>query len=152
MLIHSVTMKMTRQNFLLDVACFILCMISSIHGFALNPTIKKPISSPSTKSLLSGRPTYKRTSNVKITLNLGKENYDQIIQKFTKKISQSFMSSLFIMSNLLVVTSGIIVPQPAQANESRLIGEIPGSGIFFKDVLNVESFDDPKVKVRDTNM
>ena len=31
-------------------------------------------------------------------------------------------------------------------NAGRVIGEIQASGIFFKDTLTVESFDDPKVK------
>jgi len=34
----------------------------------------------------------------------------------------------------------------ASAAESRVIGEIAGSGLVFKDTLTVESFDDPKVK------
>mmetsp|Transcript_13124 Transcript_13124/g.27758 ORF Transcript_13124/g.27758 Transcript_13124/m.27758 type:complete len:227 (+) Transcript_13124:41-721(+) len=34
----------------------------------------------------------------------------------------------------------------ANAEGSRIIGQISGSGLFFKDTLTVESFDDPKVK------
>jgi len=37
-------------------------------------------------------------------------------------------------------------PPPAQAAESRVVGEIAGSGLVFKDTLVVESFDDPKIK------
>lgn len=36
--------------------------------------------------------------------------------------------------------------QAANADGSRTIGEISGSGLVFKDTLKVESFDDPKVK------
>jgi len=37
-------------------------------------------------------------------------------------------------------------PLPAQADTSRVVGQIAGSGIVFKDTLQVESFDDPKIK------
>lgn len=40
---------------------------------------------------------------------------------------------------------GSAVLPPAAMAESRLIGEIAGSGLVFKDTLQVESFDDPKV-------
>jgi len=71
------------------------------------------------------------------------------VDKAAKKMFNSMLSGLFIMSNVVMMTGGMapLGLQPAEASESRLIGEIPGSGIFFKDILNVESFDDPKVKV-----
>eukprot|EP00980_Cylindrotheca_fusiformis_P004225 scaffold918_cov126-Cylindrotheca_fusiformis.AAC.4 len=36
--------------------------------------------------------------------------------------------------------------QPAMAESSKLIGELQGSGLFFKDTLEIERFEDPKVK------
>jgi hypothetical protein len=36
--------------------------------------------------------------------------------------------------------------QPAQAVESRVVGQLQGSGLVFKDTLLIESFDDPKVR------
>jgi hypothetical protein len=73
---------------------------------------------------------------------------DGAVDKVAKKIFQSTLGGLFILSNVIMMTGGLIPVglQPAEASDSRLIGEIPGSGIFFKDILNVESFDDPKVK------
>ncbi len=44
------------------------------------------------------------------------------------------------------IESVIGVPAEAQAEGSRTIGQISGSGLVFKDTLVVESFDDPKVK------
>eukprot|EP00638_Chattonella_subsalsa_P008727 CAMPEP_0117757922 /NCGR_PEP_ID=MMETSP0947-20121206/15052_1 /TAXON_ID=44440 /ORGANISM="Chattonella subsalsa, Strain CCMP2191" /LENGTH=150 /DNA_ID=CAMNT_0005577973 /DNA_START=221 /DNA_END=673 /DNA_ORIENTATION=+ len=35
---------------------------------------------------------------------------------------------------------------PAPAEAARLVGEIPASGLIFKDTLNVEAFQDPKVE------
>jgi catabolite regulation protein CreA len=34
---------------------------------------------------------------------------------------------------------------PAIAAESRVVGQIAGSGLVFKDTLTIESFEDPKV-------
>lgn len=46
----------------------------------------------------------------------------------------------------LSIGGAVLPAQPAMA-ESRVIGEIAGSGLIFKDTLTVESFDDPKVCV-----
>ena len=62
-----------------------------------------------------------------------------------KKISRVVVAS-FLAAVLAAQTS--IVP-PALA-ESRVVGEISGSGLVFKDTLRIESFDDPKVKVNVT--
>jgi catabolite regulation protein CreA len=48
------------------------------------------------------------------------------------------------------IGSAVLPAQPAMA-ESRLIGEIAGSGLVFKDTLQVESFDDPKVCICDSS-
>ena len=34
---------------------------------------------------------------------------------------------------------------PAEALESKVIGQISGSGLIFKDTLNIERFQDPKI-------
>ncbi|CAB9515771.1 Protein CreA [Seminavis robusta] len=39
-----------------------------------------------------------------------------------------------------------VTPPVASAAESRIIGELKGSGLVFKDTLEIESFEDPKVK------
>ena len=44
-----------------------------------------------------------------------------------------------------MIATSVLTPLPCAAAESRLIGQIAGSGLVFKDTLNVESFDDPKV-------
>lgn len=36
--------------------------------------------------------------------------------------------------------------QPALAMESKVVGELKGSGLVFKDTLQIERFEDPKVK------
>jgi CreA protein len=37
-------------------------------------------------------------------------------------------------------------PLPALAAESRVVGSLTGSGLFFKDTLEIEAFEDPKVQ------
>mmetsp|Transcript_47482 Transcript_47482/g.111045 ORF Transcript_47482/g.111045 Transcript_47482/m.111045 type:complete len:240 (-) Transcript_47482:87-806(-) len=37
------------------------------------------------------------------------------------------------------------LPSPALAESKRVVGEIPASGFVFKDTINVEAFEDPKV-------
>jgi len=54
-----------------------------------------------------------------------------------------FAASFIVLSNFF---SLLIATQPAFAAESRQIGEIRGSGLVFKDTLNIEAFEDPKVR------
>jgi len=46
----------------------------------------------------------------------------------------------------LVMACGILaMPSPSAAADKRLVAEIPASGFLFKDTINVEAFEDPKV-------
>ncbi|CAJ1356386.1 unnamed protein product [Effrenium voratum] len=45
----------------------------------------------------------------------------------------------------LLCGSALFGAVPARAESKRLVGEIPASGFIFKDTINVEAFDDPKV-------
>lgn len=47
---------------------------------------------------------------------------------------------------LLVGSLLLTNPPPAVAESSRLVGQLQGSGLVFKDTLAIESFDDPKIK------
>mmetsp|Transcript_62549 Transcript_62549/g.161089 ORF Transcript_62549/g.161089 Transcript_62549/m.161089 type:complete len:237 (+) Transcript_62549:76-786(+) len=51
----------------------------------------------------------------------------------------SWLAALGLMA--AVFTSAVL---PANADK-RLVGEIPASGLIFKDTINIEEFDDPKV-------
>lgn len=74
-----------------------------------------------------------------------------------KNILQSFMikslvGTMTVLSltiapiNALVPTNFMIVPPANAAESSRTIGQIKGSGLLFKDTLQIEAFPDPKVK------
>ena len=48
-----------------------------------------------------------------------------------------------------MIASSVFFHQPEAAlagGEARIVGEIQGSGLVFKDTLQIESFEDPKVK------
>ena len=58
--------------------------------------------------------------------------------------SSSNLKNLAFASTFLV--SSILAPPPAAlAESSKIIGEISGSGLVFKDTLTVERFVDPKI-------
>mmetsp|Transcript_33340 Transcript_33340/g.69451 ORF Transcript_33340/g.69451 Transcript_33340/m.69451 type:complete len:231 (+) Transcript_33340:33-725(+) len=46
----------------------------------------------------------------------------------------------------VAVASTLFLSQPAVATEASIVGQIQGSGLVFKDILQIERFDDPKVK------
>mmetsp|Transcript_62983 Transcript_62983/g.150025 ORF Transcript_62983/g.150025 Transcript_62983/m.150025 type:complete len:242 (-) Transcript_62983:113-838(-) len=47
------------------------------------------------------------------------------------------------LAGMLLAVSSFTAP--AAAADKRMVGEIPASGLVFKDMLNVEEFEDPKV-------
>lgn len=49
------------------------------------------------------------------------------------------------MAALAVLAGSAFATAPAAASDKRMVGEIPASGLIFKDTINVEEFDDPKV-------
>jgi CreA protein len=65
---------------------------------------------------------------------------------YFKKAAVGLATSLMIASNLAVPLLPVGDYSVANAAESRLVGEIKGSGLVFKDTLNIERFDDPKVQ------
>ena len=73
------------------------------------------------------------------------KNIEDFTQDVTKKALATTLGSFLLFSSTL---SPLLPGGEANAatGGSRLIGEIAGSGLFFKDTLTVESFDDPKVQ------
>ncbi len=62
-----------------------------------------------------------------------------------KIISRRGALSSFL-AGAAAISSTLVTPNEANAEVSRTIGKISGSGLVFKDTLVVESFDDPKVR------
>ena len=47
---------------------------------------------------------------------------------------------------LLAAAGSTLLPGSADAANTREIGDVPASGLIFKDAIKVTAFDDPKVK------
>lgn len=84
--------------------------------------------------------TSKRHSSSAMTLHSHNHSHNQ-------SPSDKAAGSLLAFAALLTFNTAVFMtPSVASADSSRLVGSISGSGIVFKDTLNIESFDDPKVK------
>ena len=62
-----------------------------------------------------------------------------------EQVSRRSALSKFLVGTA-AITSAIQQPAIVNAEDARRIGKISGSGLVFKDILVVDSFDDPKVK------
>ena len=51
-------------------------------------------------------------------------------------------AAALVLSAAIAAAPGVAIA----ADGSRLVGEVQGSGLVFKDTLRVEAFGDPKVK------
>lgn len=67
--------------------------------------------------------------------------HDKIALSFQEKARDFLIASAFCAAVL-----GTTTLAPANALESQVIGQITGSGLVFKDTLQVESFEDPKIR------
>mmetsp|Transcript_2444 Transcript_2444/g.5254 ORF Transcript_2444/g.5254 Transcript_2444/m.5254 type:complete len:235 (-) Transcript_2444:218-922(-) len=63
-----------------------------------------------------------------------------------KRLAAAALLSLAVLTDGGGIAGDVHRAPDALAVESRIVGEIAGSGIVMKDILTVESFDDPKVK------
>ena len=64
----------------------------------------------------------------------------------TPRLYQQLKKQLTTVASAAILTSTLLGPLPTLAMESQIIGQISGSGLVFKDTLEVERFDDPKIK------
>lgn len=58
------------------------------------------------------------------------------LEALPKSLAQGFAAA----------SMAFLLALPAAADTSRVVGSIPGSGILFKDTLQIEEFEDPKVQ------
>jgi CreA protein len=69
------------------------------------------------------------------------------LQKIQQQVAQGLATAAFAATLAVGTTMTMTAaPAPATAIESKIIGQLQGSGLVFKDTLQIESFDDPKVK------
>eukprot|EP00565_Helicotheca_tamesis_P006213 CAMPEP_0185724592 /NCGR_PEP_ID=MMETSP1171-20130828/1026_1 /TAXON_ID=374046 /ORGANISM="Helicotheca tamensis, Strain CCMP826" /LENGTH=250 /DNA_ID=CAMNT_0028392473 /DNA_START=104 /DNA_END=856 /DNA_ORIENTATION=- len=112
-----------------------------VAGFATSKSRKTPIP-PSLVSLSQSQTNNDQTTQDK-TMIMKKNSTKEATAAPLKKAMGIFAASFLMISNLI---SPFVAVEPAFAAESRLVGEIRGSGLVFKDTLNIESFEDPKVR------
>lgn len=106
------------------ISVLVLLATSQVTSFSLTPKNNKPVFNNPLKSL---------SQTQDVTKDLSKKSLATILGSF-----------LLLSSNLSPILPG--GDALAASGGSRVIGEIAGSGIVFKDTLTVESFDDPKVQ------
>ncbi len=95
-----------------------------------------------------------KPSSLQLSKNITPDSeHPQFFQqlKFTSDLTRKTLATT--LGSFLLLTSTLFSPvgqeaiaAPSTSSGPRVIGEIAGSGIFFKDTLTVESFDDPKVQ------
>ena len=108
--------------------------------------------------------THSTTDPSRLVLNALKVNSSSLPESsqqkkktMTKAQKEKIMKTKLFGSALLSATlllgsafSGMVAltasPQPAFAIDSKVVGQLKGSGMVFKDTLTIERFEDPKVK------
>jgi len=74
-----------------------------------------------------------------------KARKEEIIK--TKLFGSALLSAaLYFGSAFTGMAALTAAPEPAFANESKVVGQLKGSGLVFKDTLSIERFEDPKVQ------
>jgi CreA protein len=88
-------------------------------------------------------------------LLLAVQRVQQQMQRVQQQMAQGLATAALATATLATPISVLALalalvlalePAPALAVESKIIGQLQGSGLVFKDTLQIESFDDPKVK------
>ncbi len=80
------------------------------------------------------------------------EEQSSLQRSEVKKSNQIFTSCFGVLCGLITSMAPLNFPlmseisTVANAADSKVVGSFSGSGLFFKDTLQVESFDDPKVQ------
>lgn len=69
-----------------------------------------------------------------------------ILSKSTFDHASKLFGTALLSASLLFGSVLTVSPDVASANDSKVIGQLKGSGLVFKDTLSIERFEDPKVK------
>lgn len=64
----------------------------------------------------------------------------------TKFIGSALLSASLLLGSAFGMAALTVSPEPAFASDSKVVGQLKGSGLVFKDTLSIERFEDPKVK------
>ena len=101
--------------------------------------------STSTSSALQSTPTNVEQKSKSQKKFMSKSQKEKIVK--TKLFASAVLSASLMLGSAFTGMAALTAsPQPAFANESKVVGQLKGSGLVFKDTLTIERFDDPKVK------
>jgi CreA protein len=89
----------------------------------------------------SNAPVATRTSTMSLQAKPNQKE-EPLIQKSFANV----FGSMILTASLVFGTTFATAIPPAHADGSKVVGELKGSGLLFKDTLKIERFDDPKVK------
>ena len=65
----------------------------------------------------------------------------------TKLFASALVSAAIYFGSAFTGMAALTVsPEPAFAGDSKVVGQLKGSGLVFKDTLSIERFEDPKVQ------
>jgi CreA protein len=120
-----------------SIAIALAALASSSDAFAVTPKSFQSLSNAATT--VSYVPSCAQQMTLQASANHDDDKTISIVGSPLRSLG-AMLLSVFLMWN----TAGAI--PPANANESTIIGRLKGSGLVFKDTLNIERFDDPKVK------
>lgn len=88
--------------------------------------------------------TMAKNHRMATTLQASKEDQQLAVGEKAKTLGTAMLSASLLLGS--VCTGTMASPQPASAFESKVVGQLKGSGLVFKDTLSIERFEDPKVK------
>jgi catabolite regulation protein CreA len=111
------------------------------------PAERAAMSSTRTAALaLSGRAPHSTDDRIlPEALQLGKaEQWPKLLRQFQSSEAGRNITR-HVVACVLSAALAVTPSTAAWADEKRLVGEIPTSGLVFKDTLRVESYTDPKV-------
>lgn len=119
--------RSTILAFLLIVSATSFCPSSDIprHTYKVSAALTRVDATPTTNSKDNGHINHKTWMNLPKPMNA-----------FKMLAAGSVLAGSILLSH----------PLPAVAQGSRMVGQLKGSGLVFKDTLEVEAFDDPKIK------
>jgi catabolite regulation protein CreA len=124
------------MKFLAFSSLVLVVFSCATDAFIIGPQKLASVASRSTT-----RSTPVRVVAVPVALHAGSSEDDNKWISFGESPLRSLgavVLSAFLMWNIL--------PPPVMAASSQVIGELKGSGLVFKDTLQIERFEDPKVK------
>jgi catabolite regulation protein CreA len=105
----------------------LLLLLSALGDYSANAfTIARNHGMPSKTSLCAAQPENNRSLDL------------------SKSLATAFGS--IVLSAALFLGTTTAMPPPALAESSKVVGALKGSGLVFKDTLQIERFEDPKVK------